>query len=79
MMCLTFGLFTQVSDSGPHGPLVFILISLSTKVTLIIHTKFQPNTFVYQAILEKTVDFNGFAIFSIGGHLVFSTRLLLHV
>ena len=22
MMSLTFGLFTQVSDSGPHGPLV---------------------------------------------------------
>ena len=22
MICLTFGLFTQVSDSGPHGPLV---------------------------------------------------------
>ena len=21
--CLTFGLYTQVSDSGPHGPLVF--------------------------------------------------------
>ena len=20
--CLTFGLYTQVSDSGPHGPLV---------------------------------------------------------
>ena len=23
MMSLTFGLFTQVSDSGPQGPLVF--------------------------------------------------------
>ena len=23
MMSLTFGLFTQVSDSGPKGPLVF--------------------------------------------------------
>ena len=23
MMSLTFGLFTQVSDSGPHGPLVY--------------------------------------------------------
>ena len=21
--CLTFGLYTQVSDSGPHGPLVY--------------------------------------------------------
>ena len=24
MMCLTFGLFTQVSGSGPLGPLVLI-------------------------------------------------------
>ena len=23
--CLTFGLYTQVSDSGPLGPLVFFL------------------------------------------------------
>ena len=26
MMSLTFGLFTQVSDSGPHGPLVFCYV-----------------------------------------------------
>ena len=26
MMSLTFGLFTQVSDSGPHDPLVNLLI-----------------------------------------------------
>ena len=25
--CLTFGLYTQVSDSGPLGPLVFSLLS----------------------------------------------------
>ena len=52
---------------------LFILISLSTKVPLIIHTKFQPNIPSHSG--EK-VDFNGFAIFSISGHLVFSTRLL---
>ena len=23
--CLTFGLYTQVSDSGPLGPLVFVV------------------------------------------------------
>ena len=28
MMSLTFGLFTQVSGSGPLGPLVFIIIIL---------------------------------------------------
>ena len=26
--CLTFGLHTQVSDSGPHGPLVIIFLHL---------------------------------------------------
>ena len=26
--CLTFGLYTQVSDSGPDGPLVFFLDTL---------------------------------------------------
>ena len=25
--CLTFGLYTQVSNSGPHGPLVLLSIS----------------------------------------------------
>ena len=28
--CLTFGLYTEVSDSGPHGPLVVILLELIT-------------------------------------------------
>ena len=31
----------------------------------------------FSAILKKTVDFNGFASLSIGGHLEFSTRLNL--
>ena len=26
--CLTFGLYTQVSDSGPLGPLVFVFMPL---------------------------------------------------
>ena len=26
--CLTFGLYTQVSDSGPHGPLVFLSLHI---------------------------------------------------
>ena len=50
----------------------FILISLSTKVSLIIHTKFQLNIPSHSG--EK-VDFHGLAIFSIGGHLGFLTRL----
>ena len=31
MMSLTFGLFTQVNDSGPHGPLVLFVYSLLPK------------------------------------------------
>ena len=50
----------------------FILISLSTKVSHIIHTKFQLNIPSHSG--EK-VDFHVFAIFSIVGHLGFSTRL----
>ena len=34
MMCLTFGLFTQVSDSGPQGPLVFLFLSVLRELTL---------------------------------------------
>ena len=30
MMSLTFGLFTQVSDSGPHGPFVLEKLKLYT-------------------------------------------------
>ena len=26
--CLTFGLYTQVSNSGPHGPLVYVFSCL---------------------------------------------------
>ena len=28
--CLTFGLYTQVSDSGPHGPLVLFVVPFFT-------------------------------------------------
>ena len=50
----------------------FILISLNTKVPVILNRKFQPTIPSHSG--EK-VDFNGFAIFDIGGHLGFSTRL----
>ena len=32
MMSLTFGLFTQVSGSGPLGPLVIVVYQLQIKV-----------------------------------------------
>ena len=50
----------------------FILTTLSTEVPLIIHIKFQPNL---PSNSGEKVDFNGFAILSIGGHLEFSTRV----
>ena len=34
MMSLTFGLFTQVSGSGPLGPLVIFYFYLSKKIRL---------------------------------------------
>ena len=32
--CLTFGLYTQVSDSGPLGPLVFMLLEANLQITI---------------------------------------------
>ena len=66
-----FGLYTLVSDSGPHGPLVFIFITLNTYVSLIFYAKIQPK--ISSGSGEK-VDFVIFAIFSNGGHLGYSTR-----
>ena len=42
--CLTFGLYTQVSDSGPLGPLVFCSI-FSTK-----RNNFQPSCLLPQVM-----------------------------
>ena len=49
----------------------FILISLITKVPLILHTKFQPNILCYSG---ENADFIVFAISSTGGHLEFLIR-----
>ena len=48
----------------------FVLISINTKVLLILHAKFQPN-------IPSHYGENGdsFTIFINGGHLEFSTRL----
>ena len=45
---------------------------INIKVLLILHTKFQPNI---PSPSGENGDFNGFAIFSNGDHLEFSTRL----
>ena len=63
--------------SNDHNDLIllqiyFTLISLTTKVPVILHIKFQPYILSHSG--EK-VDFNDFTIFSIGGHLGFSTML----
>ena len=50
----------------------FILISLRAEVSLIIHTKFQPNILCHSG---KKMILMVFAIFSIGRLLGFSTRL----
>ena len=52
-------------------PIYFNLISLKSKVPLMLHTKYQPNIPCHSG--EK-VDFISFAIFSIGSHLGFSTK-----
>ena len=36
MMSLTFGLFTQVSGSGPLGPLVFFLLKILSLIYFIV-------------------------------------------
>ena len=37
MMSLTFGLFTQVSDSGPRGPLGFLCrLSVIAKIVFVL-------------------------------------------
>ena len=51
---------------------VFTLISLSIKVPLTLHAKFQANILRNSGL---NVDFIGFAIFSIGGDLEFLNRL----
>ena len=50
----------------------FILIPISIKVLLILHTKFLPNIPSHSG---ENDDINSFAIFSNCGHLEFSTRL----
>ena len=49
----------------------FNLIILKSKVPLMLHTKYQPNIPCHSG--EK-VEFTGFAIFSFGSHLGFSTK-----
>ena len=43
MMSLTFGLFTQVGDSGPHGPLVFLYRVLNK-----VNERYKPDVVVCQ-------------------------------
>ena len=37
--CLTFGLYTQVSDSGPQGPLVYGGVLIYMHVSMVSRTK----------------------------------------
>ena len=67
----------DVKFSNSHCDLIllqifFILVSLSIKVPLILHTKFQPNI---PSRSGENGNFNSSAIFNNGGNLEFSTRL----
>ena len=46
MMSLTFGLFTQVSGSGPLGPLVSLTSSLRSQLVKCF-TTLKPNTLIF--------------------------------
>ena len=50
--CLTFGLYTQVSDSGPLGPLVCILPHLTFCFW---HTEFRFKFFGKIHLLESSI------------------------
>ena len=36
--CLTFGLYTQVSDSGPLGPLVLYIVTIETTLNILLRS-----------------------------------------
>ena len=59
MMSLTFGLFTQVSGSGPLGPLVFVpkakKIVICRKICAAQTLWFLQYSSVFIAYLEKTM------------------------
>ena len=47
MMSLTFGLFTQLSDSGSHGPLVLIMTYEANAVIIILQHGLECLELVY--------------------------------
>ena len=47
--CLTFGLYTQVSDSGPQGPLVSILLYMPSLYIYVVYMLL----YVLLSILEE--------------------------
>ena len=67
--------WTHKQEVGHCGlilqPFFFNLIILKSKGPLMLQTKYQPNV---QCHSGEKVDFIGFAIFSIGSHLRFSTK-----
>ena len=57
--CLTFGLYTQVSDSGPLGPLVnrVLLPYLPIYKTIFSHAYFKRKVFFHQISKEKSAAY----------------------
>ena len=74
MMSLTFGLFTQVSGSGPLGPLVY---SSGTVLAIVfgshrgnIPMKFESHWPKGSGKVSFKANYSRFSIFSSGGHFV---------
>ena len=57
--CLTFGLYTQVSDSGPLGPLFFIYYNFFEQIFLLYLPMFAVHCFVVQVIHRKKMEGGG--------------------
>ena len=70
MMSLTFGLFTQVSGSGPLGPLVFHYIQLPKGSGVAYSVDYGP------AICCQSIFSNDVSLVPFGTKLLFKTARL---
>ena len=63
MMSLTFGLFTQVSDSGSHGPLVLIC-TISQREFFVRFGLFPPCPMFYSHAFDLVVNVTDLEFFT---------------
>ena len=62
-----FGLYTQVSDSGPHGPLVSVLLEQSFWVVLIAQLVEVTDSAVLGGVVQVRSCFRDYYNYSHGG------------